>query len=162
MLPPRSNTRNEPPAPSIKNWAKEYARHLSVMATPSKGRTRQFNDDDIRVFALVAEMKSSRLSPEEIHAALDTGQRSEPPNPVQDIVSTEDRKKISLLQAAYETVAIERDELAGKFQQSQLQVAEITGTKNLLEKQLEDAQSKLDKLNQEIGMLKAQLKTKTD
>ena len=74
---------------TIRNWTREFSRHLSVTANPEMGRTRLYTDDDIKCLDLVNKMREGGSSYEEIHAALDAGQRGAEPN-----VSPEELKSI--------------------------------------------------------------------
>ena len=65
---------------TIRNWSDEFSRYLSFMANPGKGRTRTFNDDDMTVLSLIAEMKRKGSTFEEIHVALGQGQRGDSPD----------------------------------------------------------------------------------
>jgi len=58
-----------------RQWAGEFADYLSPTGNPEKGRQRNYTDDDLLVFALVADMKAAGKHTPEIHAALAAGQR---------------------------------------------------------------------------------------
>lgn len=62
---------------TVKNWCTEFASYLSVSATPPSGRQREFTIEDIRVLALVNEMRNHGALNDEIRAALHNGQRGE-------------------------------------------------------------------------------------
>lgn len=56
-------------------WAGEFAQHLDPDANPPPGKTRQFTEDDMEVFALVAQLRQEGANYEDIHAALAAGER---------------------------------------------------------------------------------------
>ena len=65
---------------TIRAWAREFSRHFSPTANPGDGKARNYTVEDLQVIALIAEMKDRNATYEEIHAALDSGQRADPPN----------------------------------------------------------------------------------
>lgn len=58
------------PVTTIRNWSKEYARHLSADANPPAGTERRFSDRDVAVLRLVQEWREQRVSTSDIHARL--------------------------------------------------------------------------------------------
>ncbi|MBL8118775.1 MAG: MerR family transcriptional regulator [Anaerolineae bacterium] len=64
---------------TVKRWASEFAPYLSADAAPAAGHRRAFNEDDLKVLALVASLKAKGKTFEEIHAALKAGQRGDVP-----------------------------------------------------------------------------------
>lgn len=65
---------------TIRAWAEEFSFYLSPTANPGKGRGRNFTLEDMRVLALVAEMKDRSATFDDIHAALRAGQRGDSPS----------------------------------------------------------------------------------
>lgn len=71
---------------NARQWAIEFAAYLSPTASPGGGKKRAFTDEDMQVFDLVARAKKEGHKFEEIHAALQSGQRGQAPQlPPQDI-----------------------------------------------------------------------------
>ncbi len=60
---------------TVKNWAAEFAPHLSPTATPQAGKKRAFTVDDVAVLALVHELVGRGRDVSAAHAALNAGQR---------------------------------------------------------------------------------------
>lgn len=60
---------------TVRGWADEYSDFLSNDATPAKGGTRSFNDDDLKVLVLVASMRADGESFDSIRLALANGRR---------------------------------------------------------------------------------------
>lgn len=52
---------NTLPVTTIRNWAKAFASHLSPGANPDRGVERRFDDRDIAVLRLVAQLRSDRI-----------------------------------------------------------------------------------------------------
>ena len=52
---------------TIRAWAEEFSAHLSPTANPGKGKGRNFTLEDMRVLALVADMKDRSATYEDIH-----------------------------------------------------------------------------------------------
>jgi DNA-binding transcriptional MerR regulator len=63
---------------TIRQWAREFADHLSPGATPPKGQPRQFDEEDIAIFATAAVLRAQLVPYEEIEARIATGERLEP------------------------------------------------------------------------------------
>ena len=73
------------PVTTIRNWSKEYARHLSDDANPPAGTERRFSDRDVAVLRLVHEWRGLRLPTSDIHARL-----QDATIPVMDVISVEE------------------------------------------------------------------------
>lgn len=58
------------PVTTIRNWTREYARHLSADANPPVGTERRFTDRDVAVLRLVHEWREQRVSTADIHSRL--------------------------------------------------------------------------------------------
>lgn len=56
-------------------WAGEFEQYLDPAAKPAPGKTRQFTDSDMEVFALVAQLRQEGATYADIHAALAAGER---------------------------------------------------------------------------------------
>lgn len=61
---------------TVHTWAEEFSGYLSPTANPGKRQQRGFTSEDLAVLLLVAEMKKSRATYADIHAALGSGQRA--------------------------------------------------------------------------------------
>ena len=66
---------------TIRNWSADFAEFLSPGANPPPGATREYTEDDLKVFATVAVMRAQSVETADIRAALVDGQRLEPVNP---------------------------------------------------------------------------------
>lgn len=55
---------------TIRAWSDEFADFLSAEATPGKGKTRVYNEDDMGVFSLVASMRQDGKPYEAIQKAI--------------------------------------------------------------------------------------------
>lgn len=64
---------------TVRTYAAEFGAYLSPTASPEKGRMRQFTDDDLKVFALIVAMKGQGSVYEDIHIALQRGERGDLP-----------------------------------------------------------------------------------
>lgn len=71
---------------TIRKWSVEFSDFLSPNATPGQGKTRQFDENDMAVFALVSEMKAQGKVYDDIHFALKAGQRGTIPAAVQNLI----------------------------------------------------------------------------
>jgi DNA-binding transcriptional MerR regulator len=134
---------------TVRTWSDEFGAWLSATAKPEKGRQRQFTDSDLRVFALVSDMKKQGLLYADIKAALGAGQRGEIPDTVYAVVPGERNRlaelqtRIDDLQTALSTALEDRQRMAGQIE--------------LLTRQLEAAQDENRRLNREIGRLEQRI-----
>jgi DNA-binding transcriptional MerR regulator len=69
---------------TVRRYCKEFADWLSPTATPPPNDHRKFTYDDLKVFALIAEMKQGRKTYTDIKLALGTGQRGTLPELSED------------------------------------------------------------------------------
>ena len=61
----------------LRNWGNEFAGFLSPGANPGKNKVRLYSEDDLAVLQTVAVLRSQETSYDDIHAALDAGERLE-------------------------------------------------------------------------------------
>ena len=158
---------------TIRNWAEEFSRYLSFSANPGKGRTRTFNDDDMKVLALISELKTKNATFEEIHVALGQGQRGDAPDlepgEVKAIISGEQERRLTLeieylkrtLQDALER-AKDREQLReenirlnGRIEAVQERVdqllEQLRSAEALQEKSTGEAMRRIEELSKQIG-----------
>jgi len=69
---------------TVRRYCKEFADWLSPTATPAPNEHRKFTYADLKVFALIAEMKQERKTYKDIKLALGTGQRGTLPELTED------------------------------------------------------------------------------
>lgn len=104
---------------TARQWAIEFGEYLSPTGKPGKHKHRIYTDEDMRVFALVAQMKGQGSTYEEIHASLKVGQRGDAPAvPPEEIsaIATTDRERSLTLQLGY----LQQQLLAAKEELKQL------------------------------------------
>jgi DNA-binding transcriptional MerR regulator len=58
------------PITTIRNWTREYARHLSADANPLAGTERRYTERDVAVLRLVHEWREGRIPTSDIHDRL--------------------------------------------------------------------------------------------
>lgn len=73
---------------TIRGWTREYADYLSPSANPPAGQARQFDEDDLAVFATIATLRDQLVTTAEIRGALDAGRRLEPVRPPEEEPAT--------------------------------------------------------------------------
>ncbi len=141
---------------TVRIWTAEFSKYLSPSASPEKGQQRNFSDEDMTVFALVHEVKERGGTYENAHVQLKNGDRGELPQ-TQLSVKVEPeiqlatlRGQLTRLSNQLEGIVHERDEL-------RITAAQEKVLRERADEQLTKAQQKIDDLNQQIGMLKAQL-----
>ncbi|MBZ0291640.1 MAG: MerR family transcriptional regulator [Anaerolineae bacterium] len=152
-------------AETVRNWCDEFERHLSPTANPGKGKHRNFTEDDMRVFALIAELKNQGLSYDEVHLALDNGQRGDPPqlpaDEMRDLVATEEKQQITLemevLQRSLTMLVQERDELKTRLTQLEGEVQPVKDDNIRLTTRLEESQRQAEKLAADLEQTRRRL-----
>src|SRR5688500_19305923 len=83
---------------NARRWCLEFKDTLSENANPPSNRKRLLNDDDLAVFALIAEMKGQGHVFADIHTALADGKRGAiPANP--SAVVPADKTRLAKLQS---------------------------------------------------------------
>lgn len=140
----------------------EFREYLSPTATPGKNKHRLFTEADMQVFSLVAELKKQGMTFEEIHAALKSGQRGDPPTlppeEVQAIVSSDRERRLAIeneylqqalvrAQEELKQVAAIREELQQTKEQNIRLEAQITIYKD----QQERLEQTIRELSRELG-----------
>ncbi len=160
-------------AETIRAWSEEFTEFLSVMANPGKGRHRVFTDEDMQVFAYIAERKKQGALFEQIHAELANGSRGVtpplPPEEIQMLVADEQEKRLSLevehlqlsfgrLKQQYEDAlarAQQADELKEKFIQAQieLEIVKRVDAERIQElaAELSRARQRIEELAEKVG-----------
>lgn len=130
---------------SVRTYAAEFKRHLSIHANPGNMKHRAFTEDDVKVMALVADMRKNKVDFEDIHAALAAGERGEaPPVPPDELVELVLSPQARDLLNSLTTL----DERITALENSQ-------GTKDAAD--LETARQEIRRLEREIGRLEALL-----
>ena len=132
---------------TIRNWAREYAAHLSPTATPPQGQHRLFIEDDLRVFLQVKQMRDERKPAEAIQAALAAGQRGElrlPETTDLDVLNRNQvikhqQARLEELDKMLNLVTKERDDLAAQIDPQQKQLIELNTKVAVLTQMLTEA-----------------------
>jgi DNA-binding transcriptional MerR regulator len=62
-----------------KIWTVEYAEFLSSKATPGKGKTRLYSDEDLAIFQTIALLRDQQMPHKQVKERLAEGERLEPP-----------------------------------------------------------------------------------
>lgn len=153
---------------TIRKWALEFEQHFSLGVNPGKGRRRTFTADDMRILALIAEMKQRGQIFAEIHQELLQGKRGDPPvtkptdltaiiseETVKNLVTRNEQlqQKIEALSRQIEEhrqLEIEYAKLQGRFEAE-------TQSRVRLEENIREIQDERVKLYEQIGQLKAHL-----
>ncbi len=147
---------------TIRNWAIEFAEHLSPLANPEKGRSRIFTEDDMRVLDLIASMKDDGKQYIDIHAALKAGQRGNLP-----VVSPEELRALTVGEIE-RRLSLEIQHLQNELTDAREQLQQMNDLKahnarleerielreeqvKTLADQLREAQDKMEKLLREVG-----------
>lgn len=146
--------------PTVRAWCGEFEEYLSVNANPGEGRTRYYDDEDVKVLALVAEMKTQGKTFEDIHASLKAGKRGD----VESAVQAAQQRPQSVEQAlVYIQQLVNRvNTLEDQITTQAGEIAEWRDKANHLEGQLEamretGTHSRIIELERMIAVLEYQL-----
>jgi DNA-binding transcriptional MerR regulator len=149
-LAQRFNIQNE----TLRQWAIEFRRHLSLQANPSEsGKHRRFTFEDLEVLQLVSELRSKNAKWEEIHAALDMGERGIPSIDPVALIPLESQKQLALL---YETIESQRAKLAdleSRLTAANTRADRAEGAQDSLKTQLAESQEAIIQLRIKISEL---------
>lgn len=163
---------------TIRNWTEEFSDYLSVTANPGKGRTRNFTEPDLEVFALIDELKKGGSTFADIRASLSNGQRGHAPplsvTEVRTLISSEQEKRLTLeieilqrelgnaLARAKEAEAIKteniqlRAQLDASEQRLQEVMAQLREAHEAGEKALREAMKRTEELSRQVGEMSGQ------
>ena len=135
---------------TIRQWADEFARHLSDAANPPEGVHRRYDEQDLLVFALVNEMRERKESTEDIHAALDNGKRGELP------VSAFFKENGTELAIKLYQANTELDVLRSRIGEMEAQMEKYKEENIQLRTRMEEMEKRVE-LEKEIAVLRARL-----
>lgn len=151
---------------TIRTWAGEFAQYMSPTANPGKGRHRRFSEDDISVLSLVAQMKRDGITFEEIHVALQAGERGLVPDVAKEEIAAltlhdQNHKLVleaQLWRSRYEQAQSKLNLLGDEREQRLVAEALLRDTRErlaLAEQKLEEAQKAAGDAREELGRLRA-------
>jgi DNA-binding transcriptional MerR regulator len=126
---------------TVRSWVKEFRDYLSPTATPPKGRQRHFTEDDLAVFALIAELKNKRWKFADIHPLLQAGERGKP--------------QLDLHPQLFDTEGDE-DSLRRSLDYAQQMIQTLNSRVEELEKEIEKADKLANKQSHKIAALTAE------
>ena len=135
---------------TIRQWADEFARHLSDAANPPEGVHRRYDEQDLLVFALVNEMRERKDSTEDIHEALDDGKRGELP------VSAFFKENGTELAVKLYQANTEIDVLRTRLEEMEAQLGKYKEENIQLKTRIEEMEKRIE-LEKEIAVLRAKL-----
>lgn len=144
---------------TVRNWSNEYSDFLSDDAVGGENKHRVFTEDDLKVFALIVELKAKRLNTDDIKATLATGNRGEVPNTT-GIIPVDTALKITRLESQILQYKQNYDHALEEIEQLKLDKARLEGelkSLSTVRNQLAEEHEKRDKLMREIGKLEARL-----
>lgn len=146
---------------TIRNWADEFQHYLSPTATPGRGKHRMYTFDDLRVFALVAELKQMGHTYADIHSSLQNGQRGQPPSlppeEIQALVVGEQERRLSLEVDYLQRNLIRAQQELEEARTALKEAMQIREDKIRLETRLEAEQRHILDREQQIQELKTEL-----
>lgn len=146
---------------TIRNWADEFQDYLSPLATPGHGKHRMYTFDDLRVFALVAELKQMGHTYADIHSSLQNGQRGNPPalppEDIQAVVSSGQERRLSLEVDTLQRHLIRTQQELEEARAALKEAMQVREEKIRLEMRLEAEQRQIEDRERRIQELRAEL-----
>lgn len=132
---------------TIRRWTKEFAAYLSASAT-SKTKS-SYEHSDVEKLSLIRDMIENGNTSEQIHLALQSGQKGQFDGFLQNSrvqLTESDIKQLS-------EIAMERDRLAEELQAARETIASLRAKVDLLA----ERDAKIESLNRLIGKLENQI-----
>ncbi len=134
---------------TVKDWCDAFEGFLSPTATPGKGRARHFTEEDMRIFALVSEIKRSGGTYEDVRVALGAGQRGVLPDQLDQAIMMPQNISITRMRHALEEARLEAQQMRDELMQ-------VNGENRLLRQQLEDRDKQIRQLYRDLARLEAE------
>src|SRR5690606_30310363 len=146
---------------TIRNWADEFQDYLSPLATPGHGKHRMYTFDDLRVFALVAELKQKGHTYADIHSSLQNGQRGDPPplppEDIQAMVTSGQERRLSLEVDVLQRHLIRTQQELEEARAALKEALQVREEKIRVEMRLEAEQRQVEDRERQIETLRAEL-----
>lgn len=139
---------------AIRNYSIEFARHLSPIANPQKGRQRMFAPSDLEVISYIIEQKAAGKLFADIHAGLSNGQRGDIPTHSSKPLVQPNERQLAIHQEQITLLSAQLDDVKKQLSQQVERAATAEGQVILLERQLAAANAALRDAYIEIGSLK--------
>jgi DNA-binding transcriptional MerR regulator len=155
---------------TIRNYARQYAEFLS--SQPAKGEHRIFTDDDARIIAFISHLSDNGMRHEEIHQALKTKLAegtpfqpllpSVPPSEQQNLITVAEMEaQLAAKDSALKEAQVRLEELRRQLtEQAERQRQEREAYLQQIRQVSESYMAQIARLSEEIGKLKAQIRTK--
>lgn len=141
---------------TLRQWAIEFKRHLGKDANPLDNKHRRFSFNDLEVLQLVADLRAQNAKWEEIHAALEMGERGVPSIDPAALMPLESQKQLALL---YDTIENQRARLAdleNRLTSANTRADRAEGAQDSLKSQLAEAQETIIQLRIKINGLESE------
>ena len=154
---------------TLRQWTIEFKDYLSPTANPGANKQRTYTVEDTQILSYIAEQKKAGFTFEEIHVALQNGQRAEAPNlspeELEEIVGTSEDTQLAIrVSHLQHDLAIAQDALK-KAEIRLTEMRQIQEDKIRLEAELAMAQkyhsAEVSRLQETIDRLSQQLQQLT-
>ncbi len=127
---------------SVRRYTIEFQDFLSADATPTaEGKHRVYNDDDLRVFALVTRMKSLNQSDEDIKATLSAGERDDLPSLLTQGSTLNPSLQLTIARQEIDNLQSKLEFAVDEAQKWRDEANQLRGRIEQLQKQLDEQQS---------------------
>jgi DNA-binding transcriptional MerR regulator len=146
---------------SVNRWAREFEEYLSDAAKPGGSKTRQFEKEDMEVFALVSELQKKHLTYDDIHASLKTGARGDAPlvepDEIQAIVSAGGETRLAIENERLKTMLIDAQDALKKAQADLVRLRETEDEVVRLTERVANKETSETQLRDEIALLQVKV-----
>lgn len=148
---------------TIRSWSIEFKAYLSSGANPGDNRHRRFTFEDLEVLTLVAEMRASHHTFEDIHASLATGERGVPAIDPAALMPLESQQQLALLHDTINSLRAQISDLEAMRIAEKTRADRAEGSlaysERLFKEQLADKEKLIRELYLEIAQLQARQST---
>ena len=141
---------------AVRQWADEYAAHLSDGANPPKGETRKFDEEDIAVLQTVSVLREQLVGHEQIHERLDEGERLEPaPGERPAVDEADEADEAQDQRAGGSDTALVTEQFAEALRRQDSRLQSLTDRLIEAEKRAAAAETRADMLQAQVDELRA-------
>lgn len=141
---------------TLRQWAREFRRHLSPSANPGDGQHRRFTFADLEVLTLVHELRAKNVRWEDIHANLDAGERGVPSVDPAALVPLESQKQLALLYETIERMRGQVADLEAQLTAANTRADRAEGAQDTLKAQLADAHEQIVQLRIKLNTFESE------
>jgi DNA-binding transcriptional MerR regulator len=136
---------------TLRQWSREFKAYLSPGANPAQARKhRLFTYSDFEIMTLVWEYRQRNRPWDEIHAAIQRGDRAVPPETPSELEIIQTQTEIERLQARIDTLVSIGESLRAQIVAANTRADRAEGAQAKLDEQLTAANEEIIRLRIEL------------